>query len=506
MKVALVLFALVCPLAVQAQIVSETFDTTEALGRWENASAGALDDGALKIQRSERGDTLVSLPLPAAALRGRRVEITGRVRFENVRKAPQEWHGVKVMLQAETPGGADYQSPPKLAGSSGWREIGLTAAVPADATAVALRLGLGEASGAAWFDDIAVRVVAEPRVVPAERPALSPPDRLDRRTAAPRLRGVMYGPHFREEDIRMLAAWRANLIRWQFYYHGATDPKQRGDLAAYDRWLEQTMAEVDRALPLCQELGIAVVIDLHTPPGGLEGHQMALFSDAACQEKFISVWDRLAAHYRNAPAVWGYDLLNEPAEGRLGAGLLDWRALAEKVARRVRAIDPDRAIIVEPGAHGGWSNLPFFPPLDVPGVVYSVHMYEPMAFTHQGVLDGLPAGIAYPGTIGGEHWDRETLRRKLQPVRDYQRDYNIPIYIGEFSVPRWAPGASGANWLRDCISLFEEYGWDWSYHSFREWHGWNVELGNDPQVMAPPASPSDRQQVLRAQFSRNEAP
>lgn len=201
--------------------------------------------------------------------------------------------------------------------------------------------------------------------------------------------------------------------------------------------------------------------------------------------------------------MWGYDLLNEPVEGRRGEGLLDWRALAERVARRVRAADPRKAIFVEPGSGGGWDNLPFFPPLDVPGIIYSVHMYEPLRFTHQGVLAEYPAGVAYPGEIEGKFWNKEALRKMLQPVRNYQEDYNVPIYLGEFSAPRWAPGESAAAWLRDCIALFEEYGWDWSYHAFREWHGWNVELGPDPDEQLPSPGQTGRARVLKEGFSRN---
>lgn len=47
----------------------------------------------------------------------------------------------------------------------------------------------------------------------------------------------------------------------------------------------------------------------------------------------------------------------------------------------------------------------------------------------------------------------------------------LSVFAGEPSP--WAEGADA--YLRDCISLFEEYGWDWSYHAFREWSGWDVE-------------------------------
>ena len=60
-----------------------------------------------------------------------------------------------------------------------------------------------------------------------------------------------------------------------------------------------------------------------------------------------------------------------------------WR---KKTAKAIRVIDPQRAIIVEPAPWGGPGGLRDFAPIDVPNVVYSVHMYEPHAFTHQGFM------------------------------------------------------------------------------------------------------------------------
>jgi endoglucanase len=183
---------------------------------------------------------------------------------------------------------------------------------------------------------------------------------------------------------------------------------------------------------------------------------------------------------------------------------LDWRGLCEKAARRVRAIDPDHAIIVEPAPWGNPQALDWFEPLAVPGVVYSVHMYQPFKFTHQGIY-GNPSGVSYPGMIDGKRYDKAELRRLLDPVVRYQRDYNVHIYLGEFSAIRWAPGASGCQYLRDLIEIFEEHGWDWAYHAFREWDGWSVEHGADPQDHAPSKTPTDRQRLLREWFAKNRA-
>ncbi|CAN5798976.1 hypothetical protein BH09VER1_BH09VER1_48580 [soil metagenome] len=507
-------FGLLAGWAQAGAIVQEGFESPDVLTVWRSEGAGVAEvreigpggGHALRVELKARGNHLVRLGLPVEEMRGRRVAITARVKAEGVVKAKEPWHGVKIMLQCDTPGGPTYQNVPEVAGTFDWKPIGLVAEVPADATAAYLILGLGEASGVAWFDDVELEIAGTPRVRPAAPPALLPPEKLDRRTELPRLRGVMYGPQGKEEDLRVLAGWQANLIRWQFYWYDGTFPEKRGDLALYDRWLHETMAEVDRLLPVCRELGLRVVIDLHTPPGAMATGQMAMFQNKECQAKFIAVWDELARHYKDEPAIWAYDLLNEPVEGRVAEGLMDWHTLATEVARRVRAIDAKRAIIVEPGPSGGWENLAYFEPLAVPGIIYSVHMYEPLRFTHQGVMDGMPRGVTYPGMIDGQYWDRAKLKEMLEPVRAYQKDYNVPIYIGEFSAIRWAPGDSAAAYLADCISIFEEYGWDWSYHAFREWQGWNVELGTDPAETQPAATPTTRQKVLQRAFEKNARP
>ena len=89
----------------------------------------------------------------------------------------------------------------------------------------------------------------------------------------------------------------------------------------------------------------------------------------------------------------------------------------------------------------------------------------------------------------------------LAPVIEFQRSHNVHIYIGEFSAIRWAPAA--AEHLRDCIELFEENGWDRTYHAFREYDGWSVEHGNRREDTRPVSESTDRQQLLLEWFARN---
>ena len=144
-------------------------------------------------------------------------------------------------------------------------------------------------------------------------------------------------------------------------------------------------------------------------------------------------------------------------------------------------------------------------PVAVSNVVYSVHMYIPHAFTHQGVHQQGPS-YRYPGLIDGKQWDKGQLEKALQPVITFQKRYGVHIYIGEFSAIRWAPENSAYRYLSDLIDIFEAHGWDWSYHAFREWSGWSVEHGPERQDTQPTSSPTDRQRLLCDWFAHNQQP
>ena len=153
----------------------------------------------------------------------------------------------------------------------------------------------------------------------------------------PRLRGVMISPRVTEADLRVLGGqWKANHVRWQLLWGGFPhSPADKGDLAAYDAWLESALQHLDRLLPVCKELGIKVLVDLHTPPGGRnDANECQMFHEARFQEAFGKVWDKIARRYRGNKTVWGYDLVNEPVEGRVADGLLDWQALAAPLRSR----------------------------------------------------------------------------------------------------------------------------------------------------------------------------
>ena len=68
-------------------------------------------------------------------------------------------------------------------------------------------------------------------------------------------------------------------------------------------------------------------------------------------------------------------------------------------------------------------------------------------------------------------------------------------------LPRWAGAVGADRYIADCIALFREYGWDWTYHAFREWEGWSVEhepvsFGTTPDSFRPSADNPRKRALL----------
>ena len=140
----------------------------------------------------------------------------------------------------------------------------------------------------------------------------------------------------------------------------------------------------------------------------------------------------------------------------------------------MRKEDPYTPIVIESNCWDSPSAFAYLSPIKLTNVIYQVHMYEPSDYTHQCVHNSRKWTVGYPNAEKG--WNSAYMRDVMKPVRDFQLKHGARIYVGEFSAVAWAEGAD--KYLADCISLFEEYGWDWTYHAFREWNGNNQENGS----------------------------
>jgi len=340
---------------------------------------------------------------------------------------------------------------------------------------VDIKLGLEEVSGKAVFDLSTLVLETQKDIFPpinqSYRAVYSESVR-----SRPRMRGVMLPiVPCTEDDFRTLHEWGATLARYQMTRSFIKIGANR-DLRDYDRWLDGKLGHLERdVLPWAAKYGVKIVVDLHCTPGGrIEGGDFAVFHEPEYADHFVDCWRRIAKRFKGRREIYGFDLVNEPCQRTLPV-TCDYLALQKRAAEAVREIDPETPIIVESNMSDNPQTFAYLSPLDIDNVIYEVHMYKPVEFTHQ----QLPWASNWVGDMKcawpdkSRGWDMDFIRRRLAPVRDFERKHGVKIYVGEFSAVSVAEGAD--KYIAECIDLFEEYGWDWTYHAFRESKTWSVE-------------------------------
>ena len=280
------------------------------------------------------------------------------------------------------------------------------------------------------------------------------------------LRGVQVSKRFGgEKDFSDLREWGANVVRLPVDCAGGTNLEAHA--ASVAAWLERMQSDI---LPRAEKYGIGVIPCLFDVPGGREKTaDFRMFGDRRYLDAFRETWKTIASRLKGSRAIAGYDLCNEPHQSHFAA-VADYWTVQRLAAEDIRAIDPETPIVVEAYGWDGPEAFWAMSPMKLANIVYEVHMYYPMAYTHQGLYDWRQ-GPEYPCASNG--WDRAYMKKTLSQVRDFELRHGARIFCGEFSAAAWAKGAD--RYIADCISVFDEYGWDWTYHAFREYEGWSVE-------------------------------
>ena len=291
----------------------------------------------------------------------------------------------------------------------------------------------------------------------------------------PQLRGAMLPYDPTEDDIRTLASWGGRIGRFQMSRNFQKIDANL-DFPEYVAWLDGRLDLLEKVLAWARKYGMMICVDLHVPPGSVrDNSEMRMFTDKACLDLYISCWKKIARRFKgNADVIYGYDLLNEPHQNPHDVPWSYWDA-QRLAAEAIRRIDPDTAIVMEANLSSSAPAYEYMSPLAMSNVIYEIHMYIPSEYTHQGVTGGWSEPRKWPDESRG--WNKELIRAKLAPVVAFSKRHHAKIFVGEFSAIAWAEGAD--RYLRDCIELFDEYGWDWCYHAFNEWRGWNVEFAGD---------------------------
>lgn len=477
--------------------------------RFSGVSDLARQEGerlVIDVPAGQDGKT-VGAAIPIAGFNGKGFRARIRCRGTDVSRPAKDWNGLKFMFRwVDADGKVHYPNTPSRLGTWDWTEISChDSFAAADVRDFRLVMGLQESSGKLEFD--LSSLVIEPF-------ELFPKVNWDFRVKYPRRticdvrrRGVMLpAKPCTADDFKTLSAWGVNLVRYQmtwFESFAKARGKTERDLPCYRAWLKEKLDHLESfVLPEARKRGIKVVVDLHNAPGGkTSAGEQAVFEEDVFIEEFLSTWRTIATRFKgNEDVIYGYDLINEPAQ--VGEVKCDYWNLQRRAAEAVRSIDPETAIIIESNGQDCSGTYAYLSPLKMHNVIYQLHIYQPTSFTHQGVWAGMPPN-AYPqpGKV-----DIDWLRREMKPVIEFSRRHHAKIYVGEFSAIAWAEGAD--RYLRDVMTICEENGWDWTYHAFREYEGWSVEHEWKHPIKEKPVPSTDnpRLRVLKAGFKGEALP
>jgi aryl-phospho-beta-D-glucosidase BglC (GH1 family) len=235
-----------------------------------------------------------------------------------------------------------------------------------------------------------------------------------------------------QEDIRFIKQSGFNSVRVPFSYRLLVSDTSPVKLEGEGYRL------LDDVVAWCKQEKLYVILDMHAAPGGQTGDNIDdswgypfLYESAESQDLLVNIWRRLAARYRNEPAVIGYDLLNEPIAHYFDAAKLNPKLepLYRRVVAGIREVDRNHVIFLG-GAQWDTNFKVFGPPFD-PKLVYTFHKY----------------------------W-MEVNRGAIQEFLDFRDKHNVPIWMGE-------SGENTDEWITSFRTLLDANNIGWCFWPYK---------------------------------------
>lgn len=271
---------------------------------------------------------------------------------------------------------------------------------------------------------------------------------------------------------------------------------KRDKLSPDEAW-QQSLQWLDSMLDQCKKLHIRAIVNLsyfpidssYAPNSKIKIPQYTpeFWSDQAQLDGVVATASKLMQHLQvRGDEFAAIDIMSEPAIQERGRLVVprNWEGLMTRVVKAVRSVRSGVWILISPPPQGKATSYFNFKPFADDRIIYNAHIYIPSMFANQGIMNN-PVGVDYPGYVDarkwddhvGKVWDAKELRKALQPMRDFQDRYDVPVIIGEFSAVRWANG--GEKYIQDLAHTFDELGWGWLYFSATGWHGWNPDYNRN---------------------------
>lgn len=325
-------------------------------------------------------------------------------------------------------------------------------------------------------------------------------------------RGEARAKHIQEDDIARLDSLGFDFVRIPIDEVQFWDEKGNK--------LPEAWGLLRNVLNLCAKHHLRAIVDLHI----IRSHNFnavnegedtnTLFTSEKAQEPLIGMWHQLSDSLKNfSTDSVAYEFMNEP----VAQNHEDWNKLIAKVHKDLRALEPQRTLVVGSNL---WQGTHTFKYLRIPegdkNIVLSFHLYEPMVLTHN-KAPWTPVGkytgnISYPGVMitkedyekapeeikkdiekYTKEWNRDSLRSLMNDAIEVAKKYDVQLFCGEWGVYEPVDRELAYAWTRDMISVFNEnhvawatwcydadFGfWDQKKHTFKDLPLVNILLGKE---------------------------
>lgn len=274
-------------------------------------------------------------------------------------------------------------------------------------------------------------------------------------------------------------------------------------------YIQKNWDRLDSICAYAKRAGLYVIIDPHFFPGvenpKKNGNKLEIWGNSIYHDNFLKLWRKIAEKFVNEPEIIGYDLFNEPGLGKYNPDLYD--TLIVKTIKTIRQIDKNTPIIIEPPSHNKIKydlNLVTFIK-NYSNLVLSFHYYQPFEYII-GKKDEIYPGFKSKLFFNNGDWkevavNKNELLKTMLRFKNFQEEYKVPIFIGEFDTWRWIPG--GDKWVADVINICNQFNWSWTYFAYRDGSPNNPELGTDKNNKKP-MTDNTRIEILKQGFLLNK--
>ncbi len=299
------------------------------------------------------------------------------------------------------------------------------------------------------------------------------------------------------EDIALIKAMGFDHVRL------SVNPQPMFRLRQADNIPAEYLGELDAALKMILDAGLAVMIDIHPETE----FKQKLVTDGDFAEQFADFWRGLAQHYSNLdPNLVFFEILNEP-EAR---DAYRWYGVQARVAVAIRESAPNHTIIAAGARWSDDDDLLAIEPLRDSNVIYTFHFYDPHVFTHQGATWGenywhFVKGLPYPSTpenvqaaiaaipdpvkrlaaarYGMDRWNVARIDAEFDQVAAWAANRNVTVVCNEFGVYRKeARPEDRAAWISDVRKSLEKHGIGWTMWDYSGGFGVVTRANGHPLV------------------------